>query len=116
MAILATISVMTYWLFYFLQIKKTKPEILRPNIQNHFVECLVLGGNQDSCAVQLAPYLPPFGLIMMAELVVACVGIIVFIIFFRPALMIEWRELFERLRFFLSRSGQKKEEHEFVEI
>ncbi|KAF9370144.1 hypothetical protein BGX21_005661, partial [Mortierella sp. AD011] len=50
MAILAILVVIFYWLFYFLQLGKVKPEILGPNIEKYFVSCLLEGGDQDTCA------------------------------------------------------------------
>ncbi|KAF9151153.1 hypothetical protein BGX20_005485, partial [Mortierella sp. AD010] len=111
MAILAILVVIFYWLFYFLQLGKVKPEILGPNIEKYFVSCLLEGGDQDTCADRLAPYLPPYSILAAADIVASSVGIVVFIIFFRPAVMRGLRERFEGSGLFGPK--REKEEHEF---
>ncbi|KAF9200561.1 hypothetical protein BGZ49_009195, partial [Haplosporangium sp. Z 27] len=76
--------------------------------------CLVNGGDRDTCADQLAPYLPPYALVMFAEISVSSVGIFSFTIFFRPALVREWREFFGSLT--TSKLKRQKDEHEFIEM
>ncbi|KAF9377974.1 hypothetical protein BGX21_003053 [Mortierella sp. AD011] len=96
-AVFALIAVMYYWLFFFLQIKKIRPEIIRPNVRKYFVSCLLNGGDQDTCAEELAPYLPPYGLMISAEILISCLGIIIFIVFFRPSMIYEWSDWFHSL-------------------
>ncbi|KAG0000213.1 hypothetical protein BGZ80_009240 [Entomortierella chlamydospora] len=116
MASLAITLVVYYWLFYFFQFRKMLPEHLRPNIQNHFVGCLLNGGTQNSCAVELEPYLPPFSLMISAEVLVSAAGIASFIIFFKPSLIGEWRECFDSFKYFLFQEGRREKnvDEEFV--
>lgn len=88
MAICAIVSVMMYWLFYFIQLKKINPATLQEHILK-FVVCIKLTKDHDTCADGLAPYLPPFGLMIAAESVVSSIGAVIFIVFFKPALVRE---------------------------
>ncbi|KAF9917279.1 hypothetical protein BX616_001487 [Lobosporangium transversale] len=116
MAICAIVSVMLYWLFYFIQLRKINPLALQSHVLE-FVFCLRTGNPHDSCADVLAPHLPPYGLMIAAESVVSSVGTVIFIVFFKPALVIEWGEKFSSLGYLLSGKGkQKKEQEQFFVI
>ncbi|KAI1291640.1 hypothetical protein EDD11_008834 [Mortierella claussenii] len=115
MAICAMLSVMFYWLFYFLQLKKINPATLLPHI-NQFVVCLASGGAHDECVDQLSPSLPPYGLMIAAEFLVSAVGTVIFIVFFKSALVREWGEWFGSLGYLVSgkRRLRKEQEQFFV--
>ncbi|KAG0370528.1 hypothetical protein BGZ54_005911 [Gamsiella multidivaricata] len=116
MAISAIMSVMFYWLFYFLQLKKIKPETLRPHIGD-FVVCLKSGNGHDACADLISPYLPPYGLMIAAEFLVSTIGTVIFVVFFKAALVREWAEWFGSIRYLLSgKRRQKKEQDQFFVI
>jgi hypothetical protein len=116
MAICALMSVMFYWLFYFLQLKKIKPETLQPHVVE-FVGCLRSGLTHDECADQLAPNLPPYGLMIAAEFIVSTIGTVIFIVFFKTALVREWGEWFGSIAYLLSgKRRQKKEQDQFFVI
>ncbi|KAF9906981.1 hypothetical protein BX616_000553, partial [Lobosporangium transversale] len=73
MAIFAILSVMFYWLFYFLQLSKIKPETLLPHIAE-FMTCLMKpGATHDGCVEGMAPHLPPYGLMIAAEFLVSAI-------------------------------------------
>ncbi|KAF9978021.1 hypothetical protein BGZ65_007156 [Modicella reniformis] len=116
MAIVSILCVMFYWLFYFLQLNKIKPETLEPYIGD-FVGCIVQGNSHNACADQLAPHLPPYGLMIAAEFLVSTIGTLNFIVFFRSALMHEWKDWFNSVRYLFGGKGrQRKEQDQFFVI
>ncbi|KAF9945806.1 hypothetical protein BGZ65_010343 [Modicella reniformis] len=116
MAICAIVSVMLYWLFYFIQLKKINPSTLQLHIIE-FVICLKHGKPHDTCADELAPYLPPYGMMIAAEGVVSSIGAIIFIVFFKPALVREWGEKFSSVGYWISGKGKlKKDQDQFFVI
>ncbi|KAG0200470.1 hypothetical protein BGX28_006466 [Mortierella sp. GBA30] len=116
MAVCAMLSVTFYWLFYFIQLRKIDPEVLLFNILV-FVFCLSQGSPHNTCADALAPFLPPYGLMIAAEFVVAAIGTIIFIVFFKAALVREWGEKLSALRYLFSTQRKlKKEEDQFFVI
>ncbi|KAF9584063.1 hypothetical protein BGW38_007709 [Lunasporangiospora selenospora] len=116
MAICAILSVTFYWLFYFLQLRKINPELLKDHVLD-FVFCLKSGNGHDFCADQLAPYLPPYGLMIAAEFLVSTIGTVIFIVFFKMALLREWGDKFSALGYWMSGKGkQKKEQDQFFVI
>ncbi|KAF8967002.1 hypothetical protein BGZ46_000261, partial [Entomortierella lignicola] len=113
MAVMALMSVMFYWLFYFLQLKKIKPATLAPHIAV-FVKCLMSGNTHDSCADDLSTYLPPYGLMIAAEFLVSMIGTVIFIVFFKTVLVQEWGDWFGKVGYLLSgKRRQKKEQDQF---
>ncbi|KAF9090896.1 hypothetical protein BGX29_011238 [Mortierella sp. GBA35] len=116
MAVCAIVSVTFYWLFYFIQLRKINPTILKTNIIR-FVFCLKSGTAHDTCADALAPFLPPYGLMIAAEFVVSSIGTVIFIVFFKTALVREWGEKLSSLGYLLSgKRKQKKEQDQFFVI
>ncbi|KAF9115513.1 hypothetical protein BGX27_007528 [Mortierella sp. AM989] len=116
MAIFAILSVMMYWLFYFIQLRKINPSELQKQVVN-FVGCLKSGFPHDVCADRLSEFLPPYGLMIAAESVVSSIGIIIFIVFFKPALVKEWGEKFSSLGYWMTGRGKlKKEQDQFFVI
>ncbi|KAG0213581.1 hypothetical protein BGX28_003998 [Mortierella sp. GBA30] len=116
MAICAMVSVTFYWLFYFLQLKKIKPETAKPHILA-FAECIQSGATHDECADKLAPYLPPYGLMIAAEFLVSTIGTVIFVVFFKAALVREWGDWFGSIGYLLrGKRRQKKEQDQFFVI
>ncbi|KAG0275090.1 hypothetical protein BGZ95_009188 [Linnemannia exigua] len=116
MAVCAIVSVTFYWLFYFIQLRKINPVILSKNIVI-FVFCLKNGTPHNECADNLAPFLPPYGLMIAAEFVVSSIGAVIFIVFFKTALVREWGEKLSSLGYLLSgKRMQKKEQDQFFVI
>ncbi|KAK3813149.1 MAG: hypothetical protein J3Q66DRAFT_285867 [Benniella sp.] len=110
MAIFAILSVMFYWLFYFLQLSKIKPEALKlPVIE--FVKCLYTESH-DVCADRLAPHLPPYGLMIAAEFIISTIGTINFIVFFRSTLLREWGDWFNSIVYLCGGKRRQKQEQE----
>ncbi|KAF9422631.1 hypothetical protein BGZ94_008528 [Podila epigama] len=116
MAVASTIAVIFYWLFYYIQLRKINPL----ELQNHiltFVLCLKVGQPHDTCADELAPFLPPYGLMIAAEFLVSSVGAVIFIVFFKVELIHEWGEKFSQLGYLLTgKRQQKKEQDQFFVI
>ncbi|KAI8595028.1 hypothetical protein EDD21DRAFT_295652, partial [Dissophora ornata] len=116
MAIFAMLSVMLYWLFYFIQLRKINPTTLTLHI-TEFVLCLKEGNSQNTCADQIAQYLPPYGMMVAAEGVVSSIGIIIFVVFFKPTIVREWGDKFSSLGYLISGKGKlRKEQDEFFVI
>ncbi|GJJ69440.1 hypothetical protein EMPS_01786 [Entomortierella parvispora] len=116
MAICAILSVTFYWLFYFIQLGKISPENMKTPLMG-FVKCIVSGTPHDTCADQLAPHLPPYGLMIAAEELVSLIGTIIFIVFFKPALLSEWADWFGSVGYLLRGKRQmKKEQDQFFVI
>ncbi|KAF9431355.1 hypothetical protein BGZ76_000424 [Entomortierella beljakovae] len=116
MAVMAIVSVMMYWLFYFIQLRKIDPTKLKDHILD-FVFCLSSGALHDTCADELSPYLPPYGLMIAAEAVVSSIGIIIFIVFFKYETVVEWGDKFASVGYWLTGKGKtKKEQDQFFVI
>ncbi|KAG0245342.1 hypothetical protein B0O80DRAFT_479647 [Mortierella sp. GBAus27b] len=114
MAIFAILSVMFYWLFYFLQLSKINPQKLLPHVVT-FVGCLA-SNPHDVCADQLAPFLPPYGLMIAAEFLVSMIGTMNFVVFFRLSLIHEWVEWFGSVRYICGGKRRQKEQEQFFVI
>ncbi|KAG0051502.1 hypothetical protein BGZ83_003623 [Gryganskiella cystojenkinii] len=116
MAICAIVSVVFYWLFYFIQLRKINPIKLQESVLM-FVYCLGSGKKHDICADELAPSLPPYGLMIAAEFVVSSIGAVIFIVFFKTALIREWGEKFSQLGYLITgRRREVKEQDQFFVI
>ncbi|GJJ76503.1 hypothetical protein EMPS_08862 [Entomortierella parvispora] len=116
MAVCAMVSVTFYWLFYFIQLRKINPLTLQNNIIK-FVYCLKVGNAHNYCADQLSPFLPPYGLMIAAEFVVSSIGTVIFVVFFKPALIREWGEKFASLGYLMTgRRREVKEQDQFFVI
>ncbi|KAF9312368.1 hypothetical protein BG003_006343 [Podila horticola] len=116
MAVCAIVSVTFYWLFYFIQLKKINPATLSQHIV-HFVSCLKKGNPHDFCADEMAPFLPPYGLMIAAEALVSSIGTVIFIVFFKANLVREWGDWFSSIGYLCSgKRKQKKEQDQFFVI
>ncbi|KAG0064411.1 hypothetical protein BGZ89_009122 [Linnemannia elongata] len=116
MAICALLCVTFYWLFYFLQLGKINPTELAPHVLT-FAACLGLGKGHDACADELAPHLPPYGLMLAAEFLVSSIGTVIFIVFFKMALVREWGDWFSSIGYLCSgKRRQKQEQDQFFVI
>ncbi|KAF9405320.1 hypothetical protein BGZ94_003635 [Podila epigama] len=116
MAVCAILAVAFYWLFYFLQLEKIKPEVLKEHVAK-FVVCLSEGNGQNVCADRIAPYLPPYTLMIAAEALVSSVGTIIFIVFFKANLVREWGDWFGSIGYLLGgKRKQKMEQDQFFVI
>ncbi|KAG0073200.1 hypothetical protein BGZ93_008394 [Podila epicladia] len=116
MAVCAMLAVTFYWLFYFIQLRKINPV----ELQNHileFVFCLKTGAEHNTCADALAPWLPPYGLMIAAEFLVSSIGTIIFIVFFKVELVREWGEKVSQLGYLVrGKKQQRKDQDQFFVI
>ncbi|KAI9317223.1 hypothetical protein BX666DRAFT_2027312 [Dichotomocladium elegans] len=99
-----TVSVVFYWLFYLIQIRKMT--ILKDdrNAILPWLTCMMTYGNtQDDCTSKLSDYMPPFGLMVFAESLVSLMGVSLFLNFFKWDLLREWNDFFYNIRFSLRR-------------
>ncbi|KAK3809875.1 MAG: hypothetical protein JOS17DRAFT_764461 [Linnemannia elongata] len=116
MAICALLCVTFYWLFYFLQLGKINPTELAPHVLT-FAACLGQGKGHDACADELAPHLPPYGLMLAAEFLVSSIGTVIFIVFFKMALVREWADWFSSIGYLCTgKRRQKQEQDQFFVI
>ncbi|KAI8600367.1 hypothetical protein EDD21DRAFT_338527 [Dissophora ornata] len=112
-AIFSIVCVMFYWLFYFFQLNKIKPETLKPFILK-FAACLKAGDSHNTCADMLAPDLPPYGLMVAAEFMVSVIGTMLVVVFFKWTLIEEWGEWFASYRYlFCGKRRREKDQDEF---
>lgn len=111
LAILASGTVVFYWIFYFTQIHRVVTLEKDQSITNHWLECMLSpGGHQDSCVSLIRDHLPPYGLMMAAETLVSTQGIWLFVIFGKRSLWREWNDLLYDIRVsFMSRRSDKNE-------
>ncbi|KAI9025807.1 hypothetical protein CLU79DRAFT_743176 [Phycomyces nitens] len=114
LAIAACGTVVFYWLFYMTQI----PNLL--NFSNNFeialewLTCMLesAGDHQNECVAIVRPYLPTFGLMVTAELLVSLVGIWLFAIFGKRSLWREWNDLIFEMRIRISSRGRSEKNGE----
>ncbi|KAF9135437.1 hypothetical protein BGW39_002904 [Mortierella sp. 14UC] len=111
MAVCALLCVTFYWLFYFLQLSKINPKELAPHVLV-FAGCLSKGNSHNTCADELAPFLPPYGLMLAAEFLVSSIGTVIFIVFFKMTLVREWGEWFSSIGYLCSGKRRQKQEQE----
>ncbi|KAF9351119.1 hypothetical protein BGX26_010804 [Mortierella sp. AD094] len=96
---------------------KIKPETLMPWVTKFAVCIMTPGSTHDSCADELAPHLPPYALMIAAEFLVSMIGTIIFVVFFKIALIREWSDWFGSVGYLLSgKRRQKKEQDQFFVI
>src|SRR4051812_40193827 len=92
LAVIAISTVMFYWFFYYLQVSKLEHLKTNANYINTWVNCILGGGTQNSCAKTISPFLPSYPLMILAETLVSMVGLWLFIIFARRSLWHEWED------------------------
>ncbi|KAI8918602.1 hypothetical protein DFJ77DRAFT_303538 [Powellomyces hirtus] len=87
-----------FWMFYFTQGHKGQ----NPNAPfiKKWIQCILSpGGSQEECSSIATPHLPPYVMLVLADLVPGLIGIWTFIIFgFRRTLFNEWRQFATKRR------------------
>ncbi|KAI8332649.1 hypothetical protein BC941DRAFT_436206 [Chlamydoabsidia padenii] len=107
LAVLACLTVLFYWIFYFTQIRRVSDLSTDVTILNRWVQCMVTPGNtQNSCVSIVSDHLPPFGLMIAAEAVVSVIGILTFLVFAKRSIFIEWNDMIYNIRVYFGRRGQ----------
>lgn len=91
LAIVLLITVMCYWLFYFVELKRVASD---PAKFTSWLTCVALGQGQEKCAKLTQDLLPSFGLLISAEMSVSGFGIYLIVIFANWSLLSEWSQWF----------------------
>lgn len=111
LAVIACATVLFYWIFYFTQIRHVSDLANDITILDNWIQCMITpGNNQNSCVHIVSGYLPPFGLMVAAEALVSVIGIMVFLVFAKRSIFIEWNDLIYNVRVYLGGRG-KAEKH-----
>lgn len=89
-----------------------------PRVTLGWIQCMLTPGKtQNMCASVISPHLPPFSLIIVAEVLVSTIGIWLFIMFGKRSLWREWNDLIYDMRIKLSgRAGAEKHGEQFFAL
>ncbi|KAI7851009.1 hypothetical protein BDC45DRAFT_516946 [Circinella umbellata] len=99
LASLMVISVVFYWLFYMIQINKMMGLKREPTAMYEWIGCMLNPDtHQNDCSHILKDYLPPFPLMITAEVLVSVLGISLFLNFVKRSLLQEWNDLIYNIR------------------
>ncbi|ORZ25447.1 hypothetical protein BCR42DRAFT_8198 [Absidia repens] len=113
LAIIACVTVLFYWIFYFTQIRRVSDLKDDTTILDNWLQCMITPGNtQNSCVSIVSGHLPPFGLMVAAEALVSVIGIWVFLIFAKRSIFIEWNDLIYNIRVYLGGRGRAEKHGE----
>ncbi|KAI8333443.1 hypothetical protein BC941DRAFT_434731 [Chlamydoabsidia padenii] len=113
LAIIACVTVLFYWIFYFTQIRHVNDLVQDDSILNSWIQCMITPGNtQNSCVGMVSSHLPPFGLMVAAEALVSVIGIWFFLIFAKRSIFIEWNDLIYNIRVYLGGRGRAEKHGE----
>ncbi|KAI8377588.1 uncharacterized protein BYT42DRAFT_614261 [Radiomyces spectabilis] len=118
LAVVACGTVLFYWLFYLLQVPKITNLDRNLEITSDWIACILMpGGSQNSCVSIISPYLPPYGLMITAELLVSLIGIWLFLMFAKRSLWHEWNNLIYDIRIMLGARGRvEKNGEQFFQL
>lgn len=83
-----------------------------PNLTLDWLQCMLTGNGQNICADVIAPHLPPFPLMIVAETLVSLIGIWLFIMFGKRSLWREWNDLIYDMRVKMSGRGRAEKHGE----
>lgn len=113
LAVIAIITVLFYWIFYFTQMGRLTGLATDDNTILSWLECMLENnGDQNQCVDIVSPHLPPFGLMITAEALVSLIGIWVFLIFGKRSLWREWNDLIYDIRVSLGARGRREKNGE----
>ncbi|KAI8993587.1 hypothetical protein BDB01DRAFT_776801 [Pilobolus umbonatus] len=113
LAVIAIFMVLFYWLFYMTQMKRVNELKDNPAHILRWLECMLTpGNNQNMCSSILSPHLPPFALMITAEVLVSSIGIFLFFTFGKRSLWREWNDWIydTRIRLMGRNRGEKQGE------
>ncbi|KAI7873176.1 uncharacterized protein EV154DRAFT_487394 [Mucor mucedo] len=118
LAIIAIVTVLFYWLFYMTQMSRMTDLQNNPRVTLDWIQCMLTPGKtQNMCAAVISPHLPPFSLIIVAEVLVSTIGIWLFIMFGKRSLWREWNDLIYDLRIKMGgRGGAEKHGEQFFAL
>jgi len=90
LAVCLLTSVLFYWLFYFIEIGKAGSAIVSSKLPD-WTMCILDKGDQNLCSQLLREYMPSTSIMLAAEVIVSCMGLIFFLIFGAQAQFLhEW--------------------------
>ncbi|KAI9484971.1 hypothetical protein BDB00DRAFT_96491 [Zychaea mexicana] len=113
LAIVALITVLFYWIFYFTQIHRMSSLTTDEDTILAWLECMLNPDNtQDGCTSVVGNHMPPFGLMITAEALVSLIGLWVFLIFGKRSLWREWNDLIYDIRLSLGARGRHEKNGE----
>ncbi|RUS32915.1 hypothetical protein BC938DRAFT_473822 [Jimgerdemannia flammicorona] len=111
MAVIAVVTVVFYWLFYFTQVTKLTTLRDQPELILAWIACMMTTGQtQDTCHDAISPYLPPYPVMIAAETAVSLVGLWLFVIFAKRSIWVEWSDWWYEVRQNMKTKGEKSED------
>src|SRR4051794_40376061 len=82
LAIILLTTIIFYWLFYFVELRKIANSALNDKFIVGWTLCIQSGKGQDYCAKNISSeYMPSFSLLFAAEMTVSLIGIHLIVIF-----------------------------------
>ncbi|KAI9261650.1 hypothetical protein BDA99DRAFT_512016 [Phascolomyces articulosus] len=113
LAIVAIITVLFYWIFYFTQIHRMASLTEDEDTVLDWLACMMNPDNtQDNCTHVVGGHMPPFGLMITAEALVSLIGIWIFLIFFKRSIWREWNDLIYDIRLSIGARGRHEKHGE----
>ncbi|KAI8138247.1 hypothetical protein BJV82DRAFT_631602 [Fennellomyces sp. T-0311] len=107
LATVMAVAVVFYWLFYMIQIGKMMELKYEPKAMFDWIGCMMDSKTtQNDCTVHLEEYLPPFALMITAEVLVSIIGISLFFNFVKRSLLREWNDLIYNIRVSIGMRGR----------
>ncbi|KAI8063197.1 hypothetical protein BC940DRAFT_358161 [Gongronella butleri] len=94
LAVMGCVTVITYMLRQMTEVDAML------HVLDEWIACMLdpTTANQDACVAIVAPIMPPLGILMAAEVIVSVIGILIFIIFAKRSLFVEWNDLIFKIR------------------
>ncbi|CAG8810978.1 34072_t:CDS:2, partial [Racocetra persica] len=92
LALLLLLTVIFYWIFYFFELGDLSRGPSRQDFLGEWLTCIQQDLGQDECSKIAAKYMPPFWLIIAAEMSTSLIGVELFCIFTNISLWKEWQQ------------------------
>ncbi|RIB03095.1 hypothetical protein C2G38_816667 [Gigaspora rosea] len=97
LALLLVLTVIFYWIFYFFQLGNISNGPTSKEFLFEWLQCIQQGKGQDVCSEIASKYMPPFWLIIAAEMSPSFIGVDLFCIFSNTSLWREWKQWMSEL-------------------
>nr|CAG8508294.1 8148_t:CDS:2 [Entrophospora candida] len=92
LSIILVLTVIFYWIFYFIELNRIASGPDNSDFKDKWIQCIQSGNGQDNCYYEVSlDRMPPYGLLMLVELLPSLIGIWLFVIFANGPLWIEWK-------------------------
>ncbi|CAG8660991.1 16607_t:CDS:2 [Acaulospora colombiana] len=99
LAVVLVATVITYWLFYFIELRDITNGPRNKNFLVDWLICIQSNRGQNECSKIADGYMPSLGLLLMAEFLASLIGIWLLAIFSNSAMWNGWSRWFgEKLR------------------